>query len=60
MGLCNAFRHARVSTDDHDTDKGYILTDCISMQTIERQGLVCALTNDRHLEQDGFRALFRP
>ena len=40
-------------------DKGYSLTDCISMQTIRREGLTEVLTNDRHFEQEGFRALFR-
>ncbi len=40
-------------------DKGYSLTDCISMQTMTREGLTEVLTNDRHFEQEGFRALFR-
>jgi len=40
-------------------DKRYSLTDCISMQTMRREGLTEALTNDRHFEQEGFRALFR-
>ena len=40
-------------------DKGYSLTDCISMQTMRREGLTDVLTNDRHFEQEGFRALFR-
>ena len=40
-------------------DKGYSLTDCISMQTMRKEGLTEALTNDRHFEQEGFRALFR-
>ena len=40
-------------------DKGYSLTDCISMQTMRQEGLTEALTNDRHFEQEGFRALFR-
>jgi predicted nucleic acid-binding protein len=40
-------------------DKGYSLVDCISMQTMRQQGLTEALTNDRHFEQEGFRALFR-
>jgi predicted nucleic acid-binding protein len=40
-------------------DKGYSLTDCISMQTMRRDGLTEVLTNDRHFEQEGFRALFR-
>lgn len=40
-------------------DKGYSLTDCISMQTMRREGLRDVLTNDKHFEQEGFRALFR-
>jgi predicted nucleic acid-binding protein len=40
-------------------DKGYSLTDCISMQTMRREELTEVLTNDRHFEQEGFRALFR-
>jgi predicted nucleic acid-binding protein len=40
-------------------DKGYSLTDCISMQTMRREGIKEVLTNDRHFEQEGFRALFR-
>jgi predicted nucleic acid-binding protein len=40
-------------------DKGYSLTDCISMATMRHSGLTDVLTNDRHFEQEGFRALFR-
>ena len=40
-------------------DKGYSLTDCISMQIMRRKGLTEILTGDRHFEQEGFRALFR-
>ena len=40
-------------------DKGYSLTDCISMATMRREGLTEVLTNDKHFEQEGFRALFR-
>jgi predicted nucleic acid-binding protein len=40
-------------------DKGYSLTDCVSMQTMRKKGLTEVLTNDRHFEQEGFRALFR-
>jgi predicted nucleic acid-binding protein len=40
-------------------DKGYSLVDCISMQTMRKEGLTEALTNDRHFEQEGFQALFR-
>jgi len=37
--------------------KGYSLTDCLSMETMRKEGLIEALTNDRHFEQEGFRAL---
>ena len=40
-------------------DKGYSLTDCISMQVMRREGIREVLTFDRHFEQDGFRILFR-
>lgn len=40
-------------------DKGYSLTDCVSMRTMTQEGLTEVLTNDRHFEQEGFRALFR-
>ena len=40
-------------------DKGYSLTDCISMTTMRREGLTEVLTNDRHFEQEGFLARFR-
>ena len=40
-------------------DKGYSLTDCISMQTMRHLALTDVLTNDRHFEQEGFRAMFR-
>ena len=40
-------------------DKGYSLVDCISMQTMRKEGLTEVLTNDRHFEQEGFRPLFR-
>jgi hypothetical protein len=29
------------------------------MRTMKREGLTEVLTNDRHFEQEGFRALFR-
>jgi predicted nucleic acid-binding protein len=39
-------------------DKEYSLTDCISMQTMRREGLTEVLTNDHHFAQEGFRILF--
>jgi predicted nucleic acid-binding protein len=40
-------------------DKEYSLVDCISMQTMRKEQITEVLTNDRHFEQEGFRALFR-
>ncbi len=40
-------------------DKGYSLTDCISMQTMRREGIAEVLTHDGHFEQEGFRAVRR-
>lgn len=40
-------------------DKSYSLTDCISMHTMRKEGLTEVLSNDRHFEQEGFKALFR-
>ncbi len=40
-------------------DKGYSLTDCISMNTMRAEGITDILTNDVHFAQEGFRALFR-
>lgn len=40
-------------------DKAYSLIDCVSMATMLREGLTDVLTNDRHFEQEGFKALFR-
>jgi predicted nucleic acid-binding protein len=40
-------------------DKGYSMTDCISMQTMQEEGITQVLTNDSHFEQEGFRALLR-
>ena len=39
-------------------DKGYSLTDCVSMLTMRLHGMTEALTNDHHFEQEGFHALF--
>ena len=40
-------------------DKGYSLTDCISMETMRSEGVTDVLTNDAHFEQEGFRAILR-
>jgi predicted nucleic acid-binding protein len=38
-------------------DKGYSLTDCISMIVMKEYGLMEILTHDRHLSQEGFQVL---
>lgn len=39
-------------------DKGYSLTDCISMHTICQLGITEVLTHDKHFTQEGFVILF--
>ena len=43
----------------HCPDKGWSFTDCISFVVMKEQGLVEALTTDRHFTQAGFKALLR-
>ena len=40
-------------------DKGYSLTDCISMNAMRAYGIDAVLTHDEHFQQEGFRAMFR-
>jgi len=40
-------------------DKAWSLTDCISIVVMEEHGLREVLTNDKHFQQAGFRALLR-
>lgn len=40
-------------------DKGYSLTDCISMEVMRREGLSDVLTNDAHFAQEGFSCMLR-
>ncbi len=35
-------------------DKGYSLTDCVSMETMRREGITDVLTHDAHFAQEGF------
>jgi predicted nucleic acid-binding protein len=39
-------------------DKGYSLTDCISMNTMKQLGINEVLTHDKHFSQEGFIILF--
>ncbi len=38
-------------------DKGYSLTDCISMNVMRERGILEALTHDNHFAQEGFVVL---
>ncbi len=38
-------------------DKGYSLTDCISMNVCRELGITEILTHDHHFEQEGFTVL---
>jgi predicted nucleic acid-binding protein len=38
-------------------DKGYSLTDCISMNLMRERGINEVLTHDHHFEQEGFTIL---
>ena len=38
-------------------DKGYSLTDCVSMSAMRARGIAEVLTRDRHFEQEGFQIL---
>ena len=40
-------------------DKEYSLTDCVSMQTMRREGITEVLSNDHPFTQEGFRIMFR-
>ena len=40
-------------------DKGYSLTDCVSMAIMRQQKITNALTTDHHFEQEGFGVLMR-
>lgn len=38
-------------------DKGYSLTDCLSMHVMHKRGIVEVLTHDKHFVQEGFTVL---
>jgi predicted nucleic acid-binding protein len=40
-------------------DKGYSLTDCISMELMRRHGLGEVVSNDDHFTQEGYSCLLR-
>ena len=51
--------HQDVAFYEHRADKGWSLTDCASFINMQQQKISDALTEDRHFEQAGFKALLR-
>ena len=43
---------------EHRLEKGYSLTDCISMQLMRDRDITEVLTHDHHFTQEGFAILF--
>ena len=48
---------AGLSLYENRPDKGYSLTDCISMEVMRREGIREILTHDDHFTQEGFSKL---
>lgn len=44
---------------DERPDKGYSLTDCISMIVMKKMQITEVLTHDKHFTQEGFKILFQ-
>ncbi len=49
--------HAGFALYEARPDKGYSLTDCISMETMRQDGITDILTHDDHFTQEGFTVL---
>lgn len=49
--------HAAFALYESRRDKGYSLTDCISMNLMRERGLNDVLTHDGHFKQEGFNIL---
>ena len=49
---------AGITFYDARADKGYSLTDCISMITMRERNIANVLTHDHHFSQEGFTTLF--
>jgi predicted nucleic acid-binding protein len=51
--------HQALALYERRADKGWSLTDCASFIIMQKQKITDALTEDRHFEQAGFKALLR-
>ncbi len=52
-------RQAGIQLFDERPDKGYSLTDCISMIVMKQRRIAEVLTHDKHFTQENFRILFQ-
>jgi predicted nucleic acid-binding protein len=52
-------RQAGFQLFDERPDKGYSLTDCISMIVMKQRGIIEVLTHDQHFTQENLRILFQ-
>jgi len=52
-------RQAGIQLFDERPDKGYSLTDCISMIVMKQRGIIEVLTHDKHFTQENLRILFQ-
>jgi predicted nucleic acid-binding protein len=51
-------RQAGIELYKKRLDKGYSLTDCISMIIMKKLNISEVLTNDKHFSQEGFTIIF--
>lgn len=51
-------RRAGIELYQNRLDKGYSLTDCISMVVMKNENITEVLTNDYHFVQEGFKIIF--
>jgi predicted nucleic acid-binding protein len=58
IGYTPELRQQGIELYERRRDKGYSLTDCISMIVMRQLELIDVLTRDRHFTQEGFHLLF--
>ena len=59
VGCSDQLLEAGIDLYRERPDKSWSLTDCISFVVMQREGIVEALTADKHFEQAGFTALLK-
>ena len=59
ISYTSELRHLGLQLYGQRSDKGYSLTDCISMTIMRQMGITEVLTHDKHFTQEGFTILFQ-